>query len=70
MLLMFVFYFRCLFSVLKIDFFVADFREERRQILEMVGPELQSTYDDRYIEVNDGSFDLSSNRILKVLGKT
>ncbi|XP_060801152.1 protein qui-1 [Amyelois transitella] len=29
-----------------------DFREERRQILEMVGPELQSTYDDRYIEVD------------------
>lgn len=28
-----------------------EFREERRQILEMVGPELQSTYDDRYIEV-------------------
>ncbi|XP_052750430.1 protein qui-1 [Galleria mellonella] len=28
-----------------------DFREERRQILEMVGPELQSTYDDRYIEI-------------------
>ncbi|XP_028158797.1 NACHT domain- and WD repeat-containing protein 1 [Ostrinia furnacalis] len=27
-----------------------DFREERRQILELVGPELQSTYDDRYIE--------------------
>ncbi|KAH9645257.1 hypothetical protein HF086_000420 [Spodoptera exigua] len=27
-----------------------EFREERRQILEMVGPELQSTYDDRYIE--------------------
>ncbi|XP_028026652.1 uncharacterized protein LOC114240334 [Bombyx mandarina] len=29
-----------------------DFREERRQILEMVGPELQSTYDDRYIEID------------------
>ncbi|XP_047019975.1 protein qui-1 isoform X2 [Helicoverpa zea] len=28
-----------------------EFREERRQILEMVGPELQSTYDDRYIEI-------------------
>ncbi|XP_049866312.1 protein qui-1 [Pectinophora gossypiella] len=28
-----------------------DFREERRQILEMVGPELQATYDDRYIEI-------------------
>ncbi|KAL4710411.1 hypothetical protein ACJJTC_008813, partial [Scirpophaga incertulas] len=27
-----------------------NFREERRQILELVGPELQSTYDDRYIE--------------------
>ncbi|XP_012550806.2 protein qui-1 isoform X2 [Bombyx mori] len=29
-----------------------DFREERRQILEIVGPELQSTYDDRYIEID------------------
>ncbi|CAG4977394.1 unnamed protein product [Colias eurytheme] len=28
-----------------------DFREERRQTLELVGPELQSTYDDRYIEI-------------------
>ncbi|CAF4897935.1 unnamed protein product [Pieris macdunnoughi] len=28
-----------------------DFREERRQTLELVGPELQSTYDDRCIEV-------------------
>ncbi|XP_048484798.1 protein qui-1 [Plutella xylostella] len=28
-----------------------DFREERRQILELVGPELQATYDDRYIEI-------------------
>ncbi|CAH2266800.1 jg7983 [Pararge aegeria aegeria] len=27
-----------------------DFREERRQVLELVGPELQSTYDDRHIE--------------------
>ncbi|XP_050669310.1 protein qui-1 isoform X2 [Leptidea sinapis] len=27
-----------------------DFREERRQVLELVGPELQSAYDDRYIE--------------------
>ncbi|XP_075970830.1 protein qui-1 [Anticarsia gemmatalis] len=28
-----------------------EFREERRQILEMVGPEVQSTYDDRCIEI-------------------
>ncbi|KOB67002.1 Uncharacterized protein OBRU01_20742 [Operophtera brumata] len=28
-----------------------DFREERRHILELVGPELQSTYDDRHIEI-------------------
>ncbi|XP_026328462.1 uncharacterized protein LOC113236548 [Hyposmocoma kahamanoa] len=38
-----------------VKFYIAsvynDFREERRQILEMVGPELQSTYDDRYIEI-------------------
>ncbi|XP_041976047.1 NACHT domain- and WD repeat-containing protein 1 [Aricia agestis] len=27
-----------------------NFREERRQVLELVGPELQTTYDDRYIE--------------------
>ncbi|KAJ2938260.1 hypothetical protein O0L34_g17601 [Tuta absoluta] len=28
-----------------------DFREERRQILEMVGPELHATYEDRCIEI-------------------
>ncbi|XP_045534151.1 protein qui-1 [Papilio machaon] len=28
-----------------------EFREERRHLLEMVGPELQATYDDRHIEI-------------------
>lgn len=29
-----------------------EFREERRILLEVIGPELQSIYDDRQIEVN------------------
>lgn len=30
---------------------VSEFREERRMLLEVVGPELQSLYDDRQIEI-------------------
>lgn len=40
-----------LITFMLIKTYITDFREERRQILEMVGPELQSTYDDRHIEV-------------------
>lgn len=32
--------------------FEIDFREERKVLLELIGPELQSMYDDRQIEVN------------------
>lgn len=30
-----------------------EFKEERRILLEVIGPELQSIYDDRQIEVTD-----------------
>lgn len=33
--------------------FQIDFREERKVLLELIGPELQSMYDDRQIEVNN-----------------
>lgn len=33
--------------------FEIDFREERKVLLELIGPELQSMYDDRQIEVNN-----------------
>lgn len=31
-----------------------DFKEERRLLLEVIGPDLQSVYDDRQIEVIEG----------------
>lgn len=34
--------------------FYAEFKEERRILLEVIGPELQSLYDDRQIEVSGG----------------
>lgn len=33
-----------------------EFKEERRILLEVIGPELQSIYDDRQIEVTDFHF--------------
>lgn len=36
--------------IFKPNFFI-EFKEERRLLLEVIGPELQSFYDDRQIEV-------------------
>lgn len=44
---------------------LTEFKEERKVLLEVIGPELQSIYDDRQIEVRlenvSGEFSLSIN---------